>query len=82
MAETKQGRLDRLYAQLQQIGEWDADDMMWALDELNKCRALLRACLSDYGDARFTDRHGMAERLRARLGVDASGAALRTEERS
>jgi len=25
---------------------------------------LLRSCLSDYGDVNFTDRHGMADRIR------------------
>ena len=74
--ETKQERLDRLYKQLRQIGEWDADDMEWLLDEVNKDRAVLRSCLS-----KLRDNSPEADRLRARLGVDDKGQELRNQTR-
>jgi len=35
--------------------------------EINRLLALLRECLSDYSHPNFTDRHGMADRLRDAL---------------
>lgn len=34
---------------------------------LEKARTILSACLQDYGDQYFTDRHGMADRIRPAL---------------
>jgi hypothetical protein len=38
-----------------------------AAAKMDNYSALLRECLSDYGHPNFTDRHGMADRLRAAL---------------
>jgi hypothetical protein len=42
-----------------------------------KYEALLRRCLEDYSHPNFNDRHGMADRIRAALGIkeeDEAGA--------
>ena len=77
LTETKSERITRNFNNLQRYGETDSSELEWLLDELNKCRALLRSCLGDYGHPNFTDRHGMADRLRKRLGIDADGVEIR-----
>lgn len=37
------------------------------LATVERMRPLLRECLGDYGHKNFTDRHGMADRIRAAL---------------
>ena len=37
------------------------------LAAVERMRPLLRECLGDYGHKNFTDRHGMADRIRAAL---------------
>jgi len=41
-----------------------------ALAQADPARSLLRSCLGDYGHSNFTDRHGMAPRIRTVLGVE------------
>jgi len=36
--------------------------------EIAVMRSVLESCLEDYGNPRFTDRHGMANRIRNALG--------------
>lgn len=76
LTESKSQRITRNFENLQKWGETDAPELEWLLDELNKCRALLRSCLGDYGARNFTDRHNMADRIRKRLGVDESGREI------
>ncbi len=42
--------------------QWEADAPVLAAAK--DMLAVLRSCLSDYGHPNFTDRHGMADRLR------------------
>jgi len=39
---------------------------------LERSQSLLRECLGDYSHRNFTDRHGMADRIRAALTGEAS----------
>lgn len=45
-------------------------DMAEAANEIDSLRAILRECLGDYGHQNFTDRHGMAARIRSVLKVE------------
>ena len=48
---------------------WKAkcDEIERLREQLGKARSLLHECLTDYGHPNFTDRHGMADRLRLAL---------------
>lgn len=76
LIETKSQRIARNFDNLQRHGETDSSELEWLLDELHKARVLLKACLGDYGHIGFTDRHGMADRIRNRLGLDADGREI------
>lgn len=39
-------------------------------EEIKRLRALLLRCLEDYSHPNFTDRHGMADRIRLALGIE------------
>lgn len=51
-------------------GAINIDALVLALAQADPARSLLRSCLGDYGHSNFTDRHGMAPRIRTVLGVE------------
>lgn len=50
------------------------------MDSAEKLASMLRQCLSDYGDPYFTDRHGMAPRIREALAEYESSRAQHQAE--
>lgn len=58
--------LDDIRANLDHVG-CDNATALEMCSEIERLRALLRACLTDYGHHNFTDRYGMADRIRRAL---------------